>query len=586
MDDEKPIFSDDSAVLNLPLYATESEIKERHRALSLIFHPDKQRDENTKESAKERFLEVQSAYEILSDPFLREVYDTIGYDGLKLKFPDYFKELSQDELRTSLREFSFESKMSLLQTHINSRGAITCSVDARELFYDGWLDRDWFTDLSERVSATKLSILSLRHTFSKRIGRQTKLQVISKLGQTNLEDEGDVGTLDNSKSHILLRGNVLGVVSHQYSPAAQLQVKASLLNLRGLTLSWTHDSDLKHFRVSVPLRPTLIPPPVSLTFRRLLFRESPILGTIDCVLHPSKGAFPVLNVSLARPAGSSNSWFTKSWACGLSLRTATGPVIYAQWQALCSALSTTLTFGFEHNLLTGLACTLGGAWSNDGGETDVSATVIWNVNGVILRMTLNYLGQTLLLPITISDTYAPGLVMVATLVPASAFAFAEFFVLRTRRAARKQKYLVARQHAEGEHILHDRAEALAASEILADTARRTMRAEEDNNGLVILEALYFPLEDGLPMADLGINVTIPVQSLVHNGQLFIPGRRSKSVLRGFYDPLPRCAKRLSVRYEFRGRPHYAEVGEHAPVLLPLESHLVEHIPHLNGRAKP
>ena len=52
-----------SAVLNLPVFATEADIREKHRQLSLIFHPDKQRDERTKEVAQEKFLEVQKAYE-------------------------------------------------------------------------------------------------------------------------------------------------------------------------------------------------------------------------------------------------------------------------------------------------------------------------------------------------------------------------------------------------------------------------------------------------------------------------------------------------------------------------------------------
>ena len=52
-----------SAVLNLPVFATEADIREKHRQLSLIFHPDKQRDERTKEVAHEKFLEVQKAYE-------------------------------------------------------------------------------------------------------------------------------------------------------------------------------------------------------------------------------------------------------------------------------------------------------------------------------------------------------------------------------------------------------------------------------------------------------------------------------------------------------------------------------------------
>ena len=50
-------------MLNLPVHATEADIKERHRALSLLFHPDKQHDEKLKGYAKERFLDVQTAYE-------------------------------------------------------------------------------------------------------------------------------------------------------------------------------------------------------------------------------------------------------------------------------------------------------------------------------------------------------------------------------------------------------------------------------------------------------------------------------------------------------------------------------------------
>lgn len=45
------------------MFASESDIREKHRQLSLIFHPDKQRDERTKEAAQEKFLEVQKAYE-------------------------------------------------------------------------------------------------------------------------------------------------------------------------------------------------------------------------------------------------------------------------------------------------------------------------------------------------------------------------------------------------------------------------------------------------------------------------------------------------------------------------------------------
>ena len=47
-------------------------------------------------------------------------------------------------------------------------------------------------------------------------------------------------------------------------------------------------------------------------------------------------------------------------------------------------------------------------------------------------------------------------------------------------------------------------------------------------GLIILEATYFPLEDnGQPLPNLGLDVTIPLQALVQKSQLFVPAGRPK-----------------------------------------------------------
>ena len=54
-----------SAVLNVPRDASQAEINERHRALSLILHPDKLHGEppEVKEVATNEFLEVQKSYQ-------------------------------------------------------------------------------------------------------------------------------------------------------------------------------------------------------------------------------------------------------------------------------------------------------------------------------------------------------------------------------------------------------------------------------------------------------------------------------------------------------------------------------------------
>ena len=43
--------------------ATQTEINEKHRNLSLLFHPDKQRNPDAVEVATEEFLKIQKAYQ-------------------------------------------------------------------------------------------------------------------------------------------------------------------------------------------------------------------------------------------------------------------------------------------------------------------------------------------------------------------------------------------------------------------------------------------------------------------------------------------------------------------------------------------
>ncbi|KAI4165747.1 MAG: hypothetical protein LQ342_000690 [Letrouitia transgressa] len=65
--------------LELSPSATQEEIKKAYRKAALKYHPDKNKD---KPNAEEKFKEVSQAYEILSDPEKRKVYDQYGLDFL------------------------------------------------------------------------------------------------------------------------------------------------------------------------------------------------------------------------------------------------------------------------------------------------------------------------------------------------------------------------------------------------------------------------------------------------------------------------------------------------------------------------
>ncbi|ROV90602.1 hypothetical protein VSDG_07430 [Cytospora chrysosperma] len=67
-------------VLGLGKQASDREIKSAYRQLSKKYHPDKNPGDET---VKDKFVEVSEAYEALSDPESRKIYDQYGHEGLK-----------------------------------------------------------------------------------------------------------------------------------------------------------------------------------------------------------------------------------------------------------------------------------------------------------------------------------------------------------------------------------------------------------------------------------------------------------------------------------------------------------------------
>ena len=68
-------------VLGVKKNASKKDLKKAYRKLALKYHPDK----NLKNKAKatQKFEELSTAYEVLSDPAKRRIYDQQGPEGLK-----------------------------------------------------------------------------------------------------------------------------------------------------------------------------------------------------------------------------------------------------------------------------------------------------------------------------------------------------------------------------------------------------------------------------------------------------------------------------------------------------------------------
>lgn len=69
------------SILGLQPDAADADIKRAYRKAAVKWHPDK--NPNNREYAEERFKEVAEAYDVLSNPDKRAIYDRYGEEGLK-----------------------------------------------------------------------------------------------------------------------------------------------------------------------------------------------------------------------------------------------------------------------------------------------------------------------------------------------------------------------------------------------------------------------------------------------------------------------------------------------------------------------
>ncbi|CAN0853180.1 DnaJ homolog subfamily B member 4 [Linum grandiflorum] len=73
------------SILQVNKNASDDDLKKAYRKLAMKWHPDK--NPNNKKQAEAKFKEISEAYDVLSDPQKRAIYDQYGEEGLKGQVP-------------------------------------------------------------------------------------------------------------------------------------------------------------------------------------------------------------------------------------------------------------------------------------------------------------------------------------------------------------------------------------------------------------------------------------------------------------------------------------------------------------------
>lgn len=176
------------------------------------------------------------------------------------------------------------------------------------------------------------------------------------------------------------------------------------------------------------------------------------------------------------------------------------------------------------------------------------------------------LGQRIRLPFLISSGSSLGgrILFWTTLFPMASMAAWEFFDHH-----RYLRMMASKQQARDLHkaIQKRRAEADEVQQLMAPRVEGRQAQESRDGGLVILSAKYGVKGEDWGEAEVA-DVKFAVAALVDHGQLHIPRGVRKSNIFGFWDPAPKSAKVLHIRYKYQGREKVVEVSGDDELRLP------------------
>ncbi|MCJ8744630.1 hypothetical protein PDJAM_G00120870 [Pangasius djambal] len=554
MENESDTGNDDYySLLNVRREATQEELKSSYRRLCMLYHPDKHRDPELKRQAEQLFNLVHRAYEVLSDPQARAVYDIFGKKGLEVEGWEVVeRKKTPAEIREEYERLQRERDERRLQQRTNPKGTISVGIDATDLF-----DRYEEEDFEEIPGGGFPHIEINRMHISQSVEAPLTTTDTAVLSGSLTTHNGNGG------------GNINLCLRRVTSTRGWGELEFGAGDIRGPLFG------MKVFR--------------NVTARCFV--------TAQCGMQfSSRGVRPSASTMMARHLDQNTMGYLQ-WRWGSESAMTTSIVRDTK----TSHFTLALQLGMPHSYLmmsyqykfqdedqtkvkgsvkTGFFGTVVeyGAERKISRHSVLSATVSIGVpQGVSLKIRLNRASQTYLFPIHLTDQILPSAVFYATVGPLVVYLAVQKLIITPYVHSQKEQELEKHRVNSATDIAKKRQEAESAVILMQESVRRIIEAEESKMGLIILNAWYgkFVMDTSQKQERAKvIDVTVPLQCLVKDSKLILT-EASKAGLPGFYDPCVGEEKSLKLLYQFRGVMHQVLSGDTEALRIPKQSHRID-----------
>ena len=527
-------------LLNLDQHATQDDIKSAYRRLCRIYHPDRHHDPQRQVTASNFFRRIQEAYNVLSDPRTRAIYDRSGKKGLE----DDVALVPRTTLPSELME-EYERLRSLWEerTYVqqaNPQGNFQMEVDATglvdgQVYYnqpllvvkkiniqqsvDAEITKSSFGSVAGMITAGQRAFFGgLQFSLRQLLDSQNWVKVSALAGT---QPSVGIDSYHNLDQHMYLTTqSLLSLSPYGIVLSANGSLTRRLADSTMATLSVKQTGNAVSTQIAHKLTPT-----------------TEVVGEVQVGYQSSH----VKGIVQFQP---SERYSVKG---GVKL----------------STKGTTVFCGAEEQvaMLTRL-----------GGTVLVGLT-----EGVVLKLRLIRASMSFQVRIHVSQEVSLASLLYATVLPLAVYGCFRVFAVAPFLRRQLLKEIEDKREEMLKEMLTKKAEAEGVIDLMQETFQRAIETEQGRQGLIIVEAWYgklFDLQaDHQPYQPKVVNVTVPLQCMVQDSKLILL-EKTKASIPGFYDPCVGEKKYLRVRYEFRGAPHEVTIDNIEPLLIPRKSHRI------------